>query len=182
MTSSKKDSQPVSGVIWITGLSGSGMTSLASNLCSKYLENGTAVIHLDGDELRTVLGVDGGYESASRLSIGKIYARLARMLATQGNVVVVSTIALFNEIHSYNKQFDNYCEIYLESNQKLLAEKDQKSDYEKNYLRNKNVVGVDIKPQFPKSPHRLIPGSPISLGEIDLDELYLFTLHILKQN
>jgi len=182
LTSSNKGPTPVSGVIWITGLSGSGKTSLATKLRSKFLDNNVAVLHLDGDELRTVLGVDGKYDTSSRLSIGKTYARLARMLATQGNIVIVSTISLFDEVHTYNKRFDNYCEIYLESNQKLLAARDQKSVYKTKFLRNKNVVGVDIKPQFPKSPHRLIPGSPMSLDEIDLDELYLFTLRILRQN
>ena len=180
MTSLKKNSDPVSGVIWITGLSGSGKTTLATKLRSKYLENDTDVIHLDGDELRVVLGVDGGYDSASRLSIGKTYARLARMLATQGNIVIVSAIALFNEVHALNKQFPDYCEIYLESNQEILAERDKKSVYKKNYLRNKNVVGLDIKPQFPQAPHRLIPNSQLSHSEIDIDELYSFTLSFMR--
>ena len=182
MASSRKDSPPASGVIWITGLSGSGKTSLATKLRSKFLENGTAVIHLDGDELRNVLGVGGKYAKANRLRLGKTYARLARMLANQGNIVIVSTIALFNEIHPYNRQFDNYCEIYLESNEELLAERDNKSVYMKKHLRNKNVVGVDLKPQFPKSPHRLIRGSPFSLADIDLDDLYVFALRILRQS
>lgn len=180
MTSNAKDLPPVSGVIWITGLSGSGKTSLATKLRSKYLEGGTSAIHLDGDSLRTVIGIDGGYDRDSRLSIGKTYARLAWFLAFQRHIVIVSTITLFHEIHSYNRQFNNYCEIYLESNQELLAERDEKSVYKKNFVRNNNVVGVDIKPQFPNSPHRLIPNSPLSHSDIDIAELYSFTLGFMS--
>lgn len=179
MTSSPKSTWSVSGIIWITGLSGSGKTSLAKKLRSYYQQKGINSIHLDGDELREVLGVKGGYDSGSRLSLGMVYARLARLLALQGNLVIVSTIALFDEIHRYNREFRSYCEIFLESDQALLAKGDSKAVYRNDGLPNRNVVGVDLQPQFPKSPHRKIPNSPISHNAINIEELFSFTISFM---
>lgn len=176
MTVNSESKRDFKGVIWITGLSGSGKTTLANRLRAIYLKNGFFATRLDGDELREVLGIRNGFDRVSRLSIGKIYSRLAWLLASQGQIVIVSAIALFNEVHTYNQQFSNYCEIYLSADQKQLAEDNRKSIYARDGSPNQNVVGVDLEPEFPKSPHRVIPDCPNSLGEIDIDELYSLTL------
>jgi cytidine diphosphoramidate kinase len=182
LTTNKNSKQYLNGVIWITGLSGSGKTSLANKLRTIYLENGLNAIQLDGDELRGVLGTGDSYDRDSRLSIGKIYARLARLLASQGNIVIVSAIALFHEVHLYNRQFSNFCEIYLSADQKQLAEDDRKSIYARKGTPKQNVVGVDLEPEFPKSPHRMIPNCPDSLSEIDIDELYSLTVSFMSKD
>lgn len=182
LTASNEFKQDLKGVIWITGLSGSGKTSLANKLRSIYLENGLITIQLDGDELRGVLGNSDSYDRVSRLSVGKIYSRLAWLLASQGHIVIVSAIALFHEVHLYNRQFSNYCEIYLSADQKQLAEDNRKSIYARDGSPNQNVVGVDLEPEFPKSPHRVIQDCPNSLSEIDIDELYSLTLTFMSKD
>jgi cytidine diphosphoramidate kinase len=182
LTANNEYKRDFKGVIWITGLSGSGKTSLANKLRSIYLENGLIPIQLDGDELRGVLGTGDSYDRASRLSIGKIYARLAWLLASQGHIVIVSAIALFHEVHLYNRQFNNYCEIYLSADQKRLADNNRKSIYAQEGSPSQNVVGVDLEPEFPKSPHRVIPDCPNSLSGIDIDDLYSLTLTYMSKD
>lgn len=63
-----------------------------------------------------------------RLSLAKMYSKLSSLLAKQGHIVVVSTISLFHEVHTINRQNTNYCEIYIESTT--------------NNLRNQNSRGI----------------------------------------
>ena len=166
----------VSGVIWITGLSGSGKTSLAKKLRSFYLQKGINPIHLDGDELREALNIGNLYDIDSRLSLGMMYARLSQSLASQGHLVIVSTIALFDAIHSFNREFGHYCEIFLDSELSLLKSIDSKAVYKNATKVHNSIVGIDIQPQFPKSPHRIIRDSPVSHDKVNIEELFLFTL------
>lgn len=84
-------------VIWLTGLSGAGKTTLARALL-KYLPR---AVLLDGDELREALGVaTSGFDAASRKKLALTYARLAGLLARQGLTVVVATISLFHDVHA----------------------------------------------------------------------------------
>ena len=153
-------SKTTSGVIWITGLSGSGKTFLANRLVEKYRSEGLTPIHLDGDDLRFIFETDQKYDSASRLNLAKVYSRLAKLLASQGHLVIVSTISMFHVIHELNRQTEFYCEIYIES----------------------DVVGNDISPEIPISPHRTVSinfDNPLSP---DIDELFIFTFGFMSKN
>jgi len=102
---------------WITGLPGSGKTTLAGTLREFLLEQDVQVIWLDGDVLRDVLGKEGLFSKAERLEVAHTYRKLALMLQSQGFSVIVSTVSLFHEIHIANRlSFGSYFEIFLESN------------------------------------------------------------------
>ena len=60
-----------SGVVWITGLSGAGKTTLAEKVADKLRLSGRAVVLLDGDVLRNVLGANTLHNSISRIEIAK---------------------------------------------------------------------------------------------------------------
>jgi adenylylsulfate kinase-like enzyme len=98
---------PSARVIWITGLSGAGKTTLARELVARLREEAVPVVMLDGDELREVLGAEAmttaSHERAGRLSLAMRYARLCRMLAEQELTVVIATISLFPEVHARNQ-------------------------------------------------------------------------------
>ncbi len=88
-------------VIWITGLSGAGKTSLASELNLRMKELGVKPIVLDGDQLREVMLDEepSEYHREKRLTLGMRYSRLCRLLSSQGFLVIVATISMFKEIH-----------------------------------------------------------------------------------
>ena len=80
-------------VFWLFGRSGAGKTTLALRLRDGLAGRGIPVVYLDGDELRSTLCSDLGFESGARLENHRRIAEIARLLALQGLTVVVSTMA-----------------------------------------------------------------------------------------
>ena len=71
-------------------------------------------MYLDGDELRDLLGAYG-YDKQGRIEVALKRSAFAHFLSSQGLVVVVTTISLFDEVYAYNrKTLQNYLEIYVE--------------------------------------------------------------------
>lgn len=86
-------------VIWITGAPHSGKTTVASALRSRLQSgDGGAIVHLDGDLLRVVLGRSSVEAEQERRELGCVYARLAKSLARQGNTVIMSAVAMYDEV------------------------------------------------------------------------------------
>ncbi|OQW90606.1 MAG: adenylyl-sulfate kinase, partial [Thiotrichaceae bacterium IS1] len=101
-------------VYWITGLAGSGKTTLGKRLYEQLRLTNNAVVFLDGDNLREVFGHEQGHTLAERKHLAMKYSRLCQMLSEQGIDVVCATISLFKEIHEFNRQhLQKYCEIFV---------------------------------------------------------------------
>ena len=152
----------MSQVVWITGLSGAGKTTLAQAIVKHLRDNGQDVIFLDGDELRDILNRPlnnvQSHDRESRLALAMQYAQLCRMLAMQGFIVVIATISLFKEIHSWNrKNLPGYFEVYIKVPLAELRRRDPKSIYQRfNSGEIKNVAGLDLKIDEPLNAHLII--------------------------
>jgi cytidine diphosphoramidate kinase len=142
-------------VLWITGLSGAGKTTLALELVKRLRSKGVPVIFLDGDELREVFGAasfkEKNHGRKGRLALAMQYAHLCRMLAGQGFTVVIATISLFQEVHQWNRQnLPGYFEIYLKVPVEELRRRDPKGIYKKYDAGEiQNVAGLDLKVDEP---------------------------------
>lgn len=152
------------GVIWITGLSGAGKTTLATEVSKKLKQNYQNIILLDGDQLREILLLDTFKNDNSldaRYSLSKIYARLCKNLASQNFLVVISTISMFKQIHVWNRSnIKGYFEVYIKREMKDLISRDTKGIYKNFKLgKIKNVLGLDLKVDEPKNPDFLVTGS-----------------------
>ena len=135
-------------LFWITGLSGSGKTSLAKKIVPIIKKKYGPTVHLDGDSLRNILNLNG-YSYDERLSNTKIYNKIIKLLTEQNINVVISLVGLMQKPRTWNRKYiKKYIEIYIKSEVKKIISKDKKRIYKKN----KNVVGLSIKPEFPKSP------------------------------
>lgn len=145
-------------LFWITGLSGSGKTTFAKLLKKKLEKNKIPNVYLDGDILRRILEIDKVFDRSSRLSVAYKYSRLCHFFVSQNINVIISTISLFNEIHKWNREkIKNYCEILVVKDLKKLMKSNKKKIYTNSRgEKKKNVVGLDIKPEFPKNPDFLI--------------------------
>ena len=146
-------------MIWITGLSGAGKTSLANELSRCLRKTGLHPILLDGDVLRIIFnGTDTTNEVYSRelrINLALKYAQICHALSSQGFTVVISTISMFEEIYSWNrKNFPNYFEVYLKVPLKELFLRDPKKIYQR-YKDGKitNVAGLDLLIDEPSAPH-----------------------------
>ena len=138
---------------WITGLSAAGKTTIASELARLIRESGSTIILLDGDVLRNVLDTQA-YSRDERLALGFKYSRMAKLLTDQGANIIIATIALFHEIHSWNREHIlNYVEVYLDVPKYELERRDPKGLYKKFRKGEvKNVAGLDQIVDFPVDP------------------------------
>jgi adenylylsulfate kinase-like enzyme len=139
-------------LFWITGLSGSGKTSLAKKIYPTIKKKYGPTILLDGDRLRKILKLNG-YSYKERLSNTKIYNQIVKFITDQNINVIISLVGLMHIPRNWNrKNIKRYIEIFIKSEVKKIILKDKK----KVYKNNKDVVGLNIKPQFPKAPDIII--------------------------
>ena len=147
----------VSSVIWITGLSGSGKTTISKILKKKLESIYERVIHLDGDELRdcaSTIITQNSFSNDDRIRIGLFYSKLARKLASQNFIVIMSVMALQRDVHFWNKKnIPNLYEVMLDVPIKELKLRDPKGIYKRfNEGKIKNLYGLDLKYDKLKNP------------------------------
>lgn len=151
-------SSALGSVIWITGLSGAGKSTLARETVSLMRQEDKAVVMLDGDELREVFGsvaanaLNHGREG--RLQLSMQYAHLCRFIAVQGLTVVIATISLFREVHTWNRaNLPGYFEVYLKVPVEVLRRRDPKGIYRRfDAGQLTNVAGLDLPIDEPEAP------------------------------
>lgn len=153
-------------VIWITGLSGAGKTTLATEVAKHLRTQGKAVVLLDGDELREVFGAatfnDKNHGRESRLTLAMQYAHLCRVIALQGLTVVIATISLFREVHIWNRDhLPGYYEVYLKVPLTELRRRDSKGIYRRFDAGELcNVAGLDMSIDEPQAPDWTVEFKP----------------------
>ena len=137
-------------VIWITGLSGAGKTTLAEQLNVRLKKDHLHPVLLDGDVLRNICkevsSKEQSYSRNSRINLGLKYGLLCKTLSNQGFIVIIATIAMFDKIYAWNRQnLKNYLEIYLKVPLDELYMRDNKKIYQRyeNGVLN-NVAGLDL--------------------------------------
>ena len=144
------------GVLWITGLSGSGKTTISKMLLKELKKRNIKAIHLDGDKLRETfssLPIKNSFNRLQRRNIGLFYSRLSFYLASQNYIVITSVIALEKEVLRWNrKNISNYNQVFLNIDIEELIKRDPKNNYKKFFEKKiKNLYGLDMKYYKPKN-------------------------------
>lgn len=154
--------KPQGQVIWLTGLSGAGKTTLAQRLCEHLRQKSDGVVLLDGDVMRAMFEQDHAdgrhHDREARLALALKYSQLCKMLAEQGITVVIATISLFHTIHRWNRHhLQNYLEIYLKVPIAELQRRDPKGLYQK-FARGETsqIAGLDLAVEEPEAPDLLL--------------------------
>ena len=149
-------------VIWITGLSGAGKTTVAEQLTTYIRERGLQPILLDGDILRDLLKnseVPGEtYTREGRIKLALKYAHLCKTLSSQGFTVIIATVSMFREVYDWNRaNLPNYFEVYLKVNLDELRLRDPKKIYQKYDAGElNNVAGLDLCIDEPVGPQVIL--------------------------
>ncbi len=148
-------------IIWITGISGAGKTTISRLLYKHYVDQSNNVILLDGDQLREVFREQGkrhGYSRHDRLSLALKYSKLCKLISNQHVDIIIATISMFEEVYAWNRQnLSDYFEVYLKVPKEVVIDRDGKGLY-KNYLsgQSKNIAGFDLVVDEPTQPDLVI--------------------------
>ena len=106
----------MSKVIWLTGISGSGKTTIANLLSERLEEEGHKVKVLDGDMIRDFFDNDVGYARQDRIHNVKRIALAAKLLAESGSTVIVANIAPYYEVRDFiRSKIGNYIQVFLKA-------------------------------------------------------------------
>ena len=153
---------PTSRLYWITGLAGAGKSTIAGNLISIFRERGEAAILLDGDQIREALDMTDRHSRDDRMWLAWTYARLGRLIVSQGVHAICATISPFEEVRAWlRNNVAGYCEVYVRTSEQTLRSRDKKQLYSrlaKGEVRD--VVGHDIPYAAPRNPDVVIDNEP----------------------
>lgn len=119
-------------VIWFTGLSGAGKTTIGNTVFEK-LKKSEKVIVLDGDELRKGLNSDLGYSIEDRNENIRRVANTAKMLADKGFLVITTLISPTFSSRKMAREIigENFFEVFIKSSIKTCIDRDVKGLYKK---------------------------------------------------
>ena len=151
-----KKSKHKPGLLWITGLSGSGKTTISNIIYNNLQKNYSNIILLDGDVLRKKLKIksSGSFSNNYRTKVGLKYVNLCKRYVNNRNkFVIIATMALISKVQNEYKKIKNNFDIFLDVPIKEHRKRDPKKLYKK--FENKkinNMVGLDIKYDKPHKP------------------------------
>ncbi len=133
-------------LFWIEGYSGSGKTSIAKKIKHSILKKYGPTILINGDDIRKIFKLKN-YSKESRFEVFKKYLFLAKLITNQ-NINLIFTVVGLNKKYNQllKKNFKNLITILIQTNIKTL----KKNKNNNTYKEKKNIVGLDIKPSFPK--------------------------------
>ena len=170
-------------VIWITGLSGAGKTTLAKKIGNNLKKNGVPNILIDGDVMRNILSVNKNnenYTNEFRKEMSFKYSQISLELANQGFCVITSVVGMFEDIYLWNrKNLPGYFEVFLDIPLKILKERDNKGIYKKFEMgKIQNVAGLDLEIQKPAKPNLYIKKN----NEVDITIISNFVIETMFKN
>lgn len=145
-------------IIWLTGISGSGKSTIA-NLLKQKLEPKANDLHLlDGDEIRDFFEGDLGYSRKERVMNVRRVAFAASLLAEHNVLVIVANIAPYYEVRDFiRRKANNYIQVYVKASLEEVRRRDVKGFYRK-YEKGeiKDIIGVDDEYDEPRSPDLIV--------------------------
>ena len=166
-------------VVWFTGLSGAGKTTIAELVVPELERRGLLVDVLDGDVVRTHLSQGLGFSKEDRDTnierIGWVASRLTRHVAA----VIVSAISPYEETRRKARElveeFGTFVEVYVEASVEKCAERDVKGLYEKASSGEiKEFTGVSDPYEPPTSPELVVnteSGTPEDSAQLVIEKL-----------
>ena len=156
-------------VVWFTGLSGSGKSTIASALEKRLFSLGRHTYVLDGDNVRHGLNRDLGFTDADRVENIRRVAEVARLMAEAGLIVLVSFISPFREEREMARTLMNegeFIEVFVDTPLELCEVRDPKGLYRKARRQEiMNFTGISSPYEPPESPEVRIETANLTIEE-----------------
>ncbi len=159
-----KAQQP--GVLWFTGLSGAGKSTIANALEKKLAAAGQHTYMLDGDNVRHGLNRDLGFTDADRVENIRRVAEVAKLMVDAGLIVLTSFISPFRaerEMARGMLEEGEFVEIFVDTPLEVAEERDAKGLYKKARRGElKNFTGIDSAYEAPEHPDLRLEAADLS--------------------
>lgn len=149
-----KQQKPV--VLWFTGLSGSGKSTVANAVENKLLSLGRHSYLLDGDNVRHGLNKDLGFSDDDRVENIRRIGEVAKLFVDSGSIVLTAFISPFIADREQVRDLmteDQFLEVFIDTPLEVCEQRDPKGLYKKARAGEiKNFTGIDSKYEVPLSP------------------------------
>ena len=153
-------------ILWFTGLSGSGKSTIANIVEKKLCAEGRHTYLLDGDNVRHGLNKDLGFTDADRVENIRRIGEVARLMVDSGLIVLTAFISPFRAERQMARSLmeeDEFLEVFVETPLAIAEERDPKGLYKKARQGDlKNFTGIDSPYEEPRSPEILVDTSNLS--------------------
>ena len=156
-------------VVWFTGLSGSGKSTVANQVEARLHAAGVHTCLLDGDNVRHGLNRDLGFTDADRVENVRRLAEVARLMVEAGLVVLVSSISPFRSERRLARSLveaGEFCEVHVDTPLEVAEARDPKGLYAKARRGElPHFTGIDSAYEPPERPEVHIDGATTAADE-----------------
>ncbi len=156
-------------VVWFVGLSGSGKSTIASELERRLFEEGRHTYILDGDNIRSGLNSDLDFSDASRKENLRRITEVAKLMVDAGLIVLTAFITPFEAERQKAKAVigeDNYLEVFVNCPIEECEKRDVKGLYAKARRGEiSNFTGISSPFEEPQTPDIKVPSHQLSVEE-----------------
>jgi adenylylsulfate kinase len=172
-------------IIWFTGLSASGKSTIANALEEALYKNGNFTYLLDGDNIRCGLNSDLGFDEKSRTENIRRIGEVAKLFVDSGLIVITAFISPFKKDRKFVRNLvedKEFIEVFVDTPIEVCQERDPKGLYKKALKGEiKNFTGIDSLYETPDNPEIILKPDTI---ENNLKTIinYLITNNFIKAN
>lgn len=153
-------------VVWFTGLSGAGKSTVANIVEKKLAALGQHTYLLDGDNVRHGLNKDLGFTDADRVENIRRIGEVAGLMVDSGLIVLTAFISPFRSERALARSLvddDEFMEVFVETPLSVAEQRDPKGLYKKARRGElKNFTGIDSPYEPPENPEILVDTSAMS--------------------
>lgn len=171
--------------LWLTGLSGSGKTTVAKFVSKRFHKEGIITQVLDGDNIRIGINNNLSFSEEDRLENIRRTSEIGKLFVESGIVTICCLVSPTKKMREKAKSIigaSDFYEIYIDTNLNECKKRDTKGLYEKAIRGEiKNFTGISAPYEKPVSPNLVVPTENISIEESS-EILYNFAIPLIIKN
>jgi adenylylsulfate kinase len=155
-------------VVWLTGLSGAGKSTISNALNRELAKAGVSCFVLDGDDMRSGLNSDLGFSAEDRQENVRRIAHVAKLVSSHGHTVVVAAITPSHAMRSIARSIvgETFREVFVDTPISICEARDPKGLYQRARSGTlKAFTGVSDLYERPVSPDLVIQTDTLSIEE-----------------